>query len=275
MVTVFLLSPAYCAGRRAKILLKPGSTLAIAQRLQAGTLTLGEAFTFCSGLYFRGKIAYARTFAPEATLVITPTRGLQSPDLLVTADVLREFAGVDIAADDARYRKPLERDLQALAAWLPAGGRVVLLGRDAAEQNDAPARRKPCGQRLQVALQWLSITRIVRRDVDAGEFAQHIGGDEQVRRLEPSCGRDDESCLGRERPRVGDLSPKIQTAAERERFSQRERASLQPLGDRERRAWLQQDLRAPSGAVGGRQEEHRHHLILFSNRPAPGSRCSD
>jgi hypothetical protein len=127
-VTVFLLSPAYCAGRRAKILLKPGSTLAIARRLQAGTLTLGEAFTFCSGLYFRGKIAYARTFAPESTLVITPTRGLQSPDLLVTADVLREFAGVDIAADDARYRKPLERDLQALAAWLPAGGRVVLLG---------------------------------------------------------------------------------------------------------------------------------------------------
>jgi hypothetical protein len=128
MSTVFLLSPAYCAGRRAKILLRPGSTFAIAQRLQAGTLTLGEAFTFCSGLYFRGKITYARAFAPDATLVITPTRGLQPPDLLVTGDLLREFAGVDIASDDARYRKPLERDLRTLAKRLSAGTRVVLLG---------------------------------------------------------------------------------------------------------------------------------------------------
>jgi hypothetical protein len=128
MTTVFLLSPAYCAGRRAKILLRPGSTLAIAQRLQAGRLTLGEAFTFCSGLYFRGKITYARTFAPDATLVITPTRGLQPPDLLVTGDLLREFAGVDIASDDVRYRKPLERDLHSLAKRLSAGARVVLLG---------------------------------------------------------------------------------------------------------------------------------------------------
>ena len=128
MTTVFLLSPAYCAGRRAKILLRSGSTLAIAQRLQAGTLTLGEAFTFCSGLYFRGKITYARTFAPDATLVITPTRGLQPPDLLITGDLLREFAGVDIASDDVRYRKPLERDLRTLAKRLSAGARVVLLG---------------------------------------------------------------------------------------------------------------------------------------------------
>jgi hypothetical protein len=128
MTTVFLLSPAYCAGRRAKILLKPGSTLAIARRLQAGELTLGEAFTFCSGLYFRGKITYARAFAPDATLVITPTRGLQPPGLVVTADLIREFAGVDIASDDVRYRRPLERDLRTLAKRLQPGARVVLLG---------------------------------------------------------------------------------------------------------------------------------------------------
>jgi hypothetical protein len=127
-VTTFLLSPAYCAGRRAKILLRPDSTLAIAERLRAGKLTLGDAFSFCSGLYFRGKITYARRFAPEATFVITPTRGLQPPDTVVTADLIREFAGVDIASDDVRYREPLERDLRALAAQLPAGARVVLLG---------------------------------------------------------------------------------------------------------------------------------------------------
>ena len=67
-------------------------------------------------------VAYAPTF------VITQTRGLQPPDLVVTADLIREFAGVDIAADDARYREPLERDLRALAERLPAGTGVVLLG---------------------------------------------------------------------------------------------------------------------------------------------------
>lgn len=130
MATVFLLSPAYCAGRRAAIILRPGSQVSVAARLQAGTLTLGDAFSFLSGLYFRGKITYARTFAPgpEETLVITPTRGLQSPDRVISADLLREFASVDIDSGDVRYREPLERDLHALAARLPAAGRVVLLG---------------------------------------------------------------------------------------------------------------------------------------------------
>ncbi len=128
MSTVFLLSPAYCGGRRAKSLFNTGSRLAIAQRLHAGRLTLGEAFTFMSGLYFRGKMAYARAFAPADTFVITPTRGLQPPDLPVSAALIREFAGVDISEDDARYRKPLDRDLRALVKRLPEDGRVVLLG---------------------------------------------------------------------------------------------------------------------------------------------------
>lgn len=130
MATVFLLSPAYCGGRRAAILLRPGSELPIARRLHEESLSLGEAFSFMSGLYFRGKITYARAFAatPASTLVITPTRGLQSPDLVVTSDLLHEFAGVDISSDDVRYSEPLERDLQALAAGIPADARVVLLG---------------------------------------------------------------------------------------------------------------------------------------------------
>src|SRR3954463_900182 len=98
---VFLLSPAYCAGRRAKMLLRPDSQGALATRLRSGRMTLGEAFSFLSGLYFRGKITYARTFGEtaESTLVITPTRGLQSPELVISADLLREFAAVDIAED--------------------------------------------------------------------------------------------------------------------------------------------------------------------------------
>jgi hypothetical protein len=147
---VFLLSPAYCGGRRATFLLRSGSQLELAKRLLEGTLTLGEAFAFMSGLYFRGKLAYARHFSqvgqvgqlgqesftrptrptrPTSPIyVITPTRGLQSPDVVISCELLREFAAVDVKADDARYRAPLDRDVQRLATILPAETRVVLLG---------------------------------------------------------------------------------------------------------------------------------------------------
>jgi hypothetical protein len=131
--TIFLLSPAYCAGRRAAILLRPGSEVPIARQLQAGALTLGETFSFLSGLYFRGKLTYALAFGrragpDDATLVITPTRGLQSPHLRVTPELIREFAGVDIASNDPRYAVPLERDVAALASVIPDDARAVLLG---------------------------------------------------------------------------------------------------------------------------------------------------
>jgi len=126
--TVFLLSPAYCGGRRAASLLRAQSKLPVSRRLHAGSLTLGEAFTFCSGLYFRGKIAYATAFAPDETFVITPTRGLLPPGAVVSADLLTEFAGVDISQGDARYRRPLERDLHSLVARTGDDARMVLLG---------------------------------------------------------------------------------------------------------------------------------------------------
>jgi hypothetical protein len=130
VTTIFLLSPAYCGGRRATYLLRDNSRVALAARLHQGTLTLGEAFTFMSGLYFRGKIAYAQAFAGRqpAALVITPTRGLLPPETLVSAALLREFAAVDVDADDVRYRRPLVRSVKALIATLPTDARVVLLG---------------------------------------------------------------------------------------------------------------------------------------------------
>ena len=145
---VFLLSPAYCGGRRAAMLLNPASKMELAQRLAAGALTLGEAFAFMSGLYFRGKLAYAEKFGQVGQVgevgrvgkttsptsltspvwVITPTRGLQPPDALVSAELLREFARVDVDSTDRRYRKPLDRDLQLLSARLDLDARVILLG---------------------------------------------------------------------------------------------------------------------------------------------------
>lgn len=137
--TVYLLSPAHCGGRRATLLLKPEASSPLALRLRDGTLPLGEAFAFMSGLYFRGKLAYARAFTARqvtgaASLVITPTRGLLDPDTLVSVDLLQEFAATDIASGDRRYRAPLERDLAALVPRLSAVARVVLLGSIASDK---------------------------------------------------------------------------------------------------------------------------------------------
>jgi hypothetical protein len=146
---LFLLSPAYCGGRRATYLLREGSTLPLALKLVAGTLTLGEAFSFMSGLYFRGKLCYAQAFGRHATpvLVITPTRGLLPPETIASAALLREFAEVDVHADDQRYRKPLDRSLQRLVQGLSPDTRVVLLG-SIATGKYVDALRRTFGERL-------------------------------------------------------------------------------------------------------------------------------
>lgn len=131
MTRTFLLSPAYAGGRRAQMLLSERAQFALAQRLRGGEpVSLGEVFTFLSGLYFRGKLAYANAFAPDFSrvLVITPTRGLIPAATGVTLADLREFAEVDIAADDPRYRRPLERDLRRLVRQMTPQCEVVLLG---------------------------------------------------------------------------------------------------------------------------------------------------
>src|SRR4051812_35045532 len=60
---VFLLSPARCDGKRAQVVLRDAASFPLARRLrtEAGA-PLGEVFSFLSGLYFRGKLAYARRF---------------------------------------------------------------------------------------------------------------------------------------------------------------------------------------------------------------------
>ena len=146
---MFLLSPAFCGGRRAKMLLRPDARMLLARDLREGRLTLGEAFTFMSGLYFRGKLAYAKAFDPELSrsYVITPTRGLQSPRMLVTAEILQEFAEVDVAVDDERYRAALELDARDLVGRLPDQSRIVLLG-SIASGKYVDVLGPLCGERL-------------------------------------------------------------------------------------------------------------------------------
>ena len=131
---IFLLSPAYAGGRRAEMLLSDRAQFDLAKRLRNREgVSIAEVFTFLSGLYFRGKIAYANAFAwcPDGTsgvLVITPTRGLVDAHSRIQIDDLFEFAQVDIEEDDPRYRRPLERAARRLAKKLPLACDVVLLG---------------------------------------------------------------------------------------------------------------------------------------------------
>ncbi len=130
---VFLLSPANATGIRAQLILREQAQFELATRLRESGVALGELFRFISGLYFRGKLEYARAFAepPEnvpGILVITASRGLLSPDSLITLADLREIASVPIHAGDRRYRDPLERDSRLLARQIGADCDVVLLG---------------------------------------------------------------------------------------------------------------------------------------------------
>ncbi|MEO7455725.1 MAG: hypothetical protein ABIY52_05640 [Gemmatimonadaceae bacterium] len=129
-MNVFLLSPARCDGRRATMLLNPAATFDLAARIRTPEgAPIGEVFSFLSGLYFRGKLTYARTFASvEHIKVITTNRGLCSPDERVTRADLVSFSDIDLAAGDERYLAPLARDATQLANELPADAGVVLLG---------------------------------------------------------------------------------------------------------------------------------------------------
>jgi hypothetical protein len=139
MHRIFLLSPANCNGRRAKQALSPNATFALAETLRSGDgAPLGEFFTFISGLYFRGKLTYARRFAqpPDAANplvgcgihVITPNAGLRSPDTRVTHAAVRGFATGDIDLDNRSYRRPLESSARTLAVEIGPDCDVVLLG---------------------------------------------------------------------------------------------------------------------------------------------------
>jgi len=136
---VFLLSPANCGGLRAQMMLSQNATFDLARQLQsAAGAPLGEVFSFVSGLYFRGKLAYARRFArpPDPTdpvtaggvLVITSNAGLRAVDTPVTIESFRAFAVGEIDLRNAAYRAPLEQSAKALCDAIGPECDVVLLG---------------------------------------------------------------------------------------------------------------------------------------------------
>ena len=131
---IFLLSPANVAGKRAGMLLNPEADFELARRLHTGDkVTLGEAFSFMSGLYFRGKLAYARAFAhPPAGLsgayVITTNQGLVPAETLVSAEELDSFSKDLIDAQNRSYSDPLVGTALAISAATSGDCPIVLLG---------------------------------------------------------------------------------------------------------------------------------------------------
>jgi hypothetical protein len=134
---IFLLSPARCDGKRAQLLLNPTAKFELARRLRedAEGIPIGEVFSFLSGLYFRGKFAYASAFGRRAAatnaaaaFVITTDRGLVTLDTRIHRDDLVSFASVDIASGNERYVRPLLRDASRLAGELDPASDIVLLG---------------------------------------------------------------------------------------------------------------------------------------------------
>ena len=136
---IFLLSPANCGGIRAKRVVSDAAQFPLAEQLRTSDgASIGEVFSFVSGLYFRGKLAYARRFTcpPDPTdrvvaggiLVITPNAGLRAADVAVTRESIQAFAGEPIDLTNDRYRRPLEQGARALGASIGPDCDVVLLG---------------------------------------------------------------------------------------------------------------------------------------------------
>lgn len=166
MPRVFLLSPAHAGGRRATMLLRTGAMFDLAYRLQASGIPLGEAFSFMSPLYFRGKLAYAQSFANPpsgvaSSFVITPTRGLLEPGAIVGLEDLCKITDGRVDMMDPKYRDPLDRDLARLSEQIGPQVSVVLLG-SIATRKYIPLLREALGSRLAIPRDFIGLGNMSR-----------------------------------------------------------------------------------------------------------------
>jgi hypothetical protein len=190
MGRVFLLSPANSSGPRAALLTNPRAQFDLARRLRNEGASLGETFSFLSGLYFRGKLTYAQAFQtpPPGTpgvLVITSGGGLVPPDKTITLQTLHRFASVPIDAGEIRYLKPLLRDAIAIGEQAGPDCEFVLLGSIASEKY-----REPLGAAFGPRLRFppafigrgdMSRGGLLLRCVDSGQELEYapVGGSER------------------------------------------------------------------------------------------------
>ena len=136
---IFLLSPASTEGLRAQQLTSPRARFGAAERYRSPEgVTVAEAFTFMSSLYFRGKIGYARHFSsppPELALgtqddgilVIAPGFGLVPPSWRITPEEMKKLRRTPVDLKSRAYCAPMKKHVEQLRDLAPAAW-VVLLG---------------------------------------------------------------------------------------------------------------------------------------------------
>jgi hypothetical protein len=94
------------------MLVREGADFDLARKLREGSASIGEVYTFISGLYFRGKMNYAERFraAPPGlppSLVIVPGAGLVPPETVVTIAQLVAISEIPVEEENRAFRDPL------------------------------------------------------------------------------------------------------------------------------------------------------------------------
>ena len=140
---IFLLSPAKAGGKRYSMLLREQAAFDLALKVRQDAATIGEVYTFTSGLYFRGKIAYAEAFRAglpgfPSTLIIVPGIGLLPPETVVDAGQLRAIAEVPVDEDNPIYRDALLQAARLLDQYAGPACCYVLLGSVASGKYTGP-----------------------------------------------------------------------------------------------------------------------------------------
>jgi hypothetical protein len=125
------------------MLLRKEASFDLAVNLRQGTATIGEVYTFISGLYFRSKIAYTEAFraAPPGippALVIVPGTGLVPPETPIAIEQLRAIADIPVDEGNDTYREALVRAARLLDQHAGPTCMHVLLGSVASSKYTGP-----------------------------------------------------------------------------------------------------------------------------------------
>jgi predicted kinase len=252
--TLFFISPANLGGQRGALLFNPGARFPLAERLRTPEgAPLGDVFSFVSGLYFRGKRAYAEAFgkAPDGLspgLVISPAEGLRFLYEPVTLERLRGWAQVSIDERNPAFTEPLLEHVRGLDRALGASAQFVLLGSVATDKYVEPIGRV-LGPRLLFPPEFLGrgdmsrgsiLLRAARSGVElsyapiegsarhgprpAGKASRRLADARGLSRAEDGPGDDTEGSRAH-----GPQISKVDGASER---APREAAGLSAVGDR-------------------------------------------
>ena len=140
---IFLLSPAKAGGPRYSMLVREAADFELARRLRHGAATIGEIYSFISGLYFRGKMAYSEAFraAPPglpASVVMVPGAGLVPPETPVNIEQLRAISEIPVDEANPVFRDPLKEAATLLDRHAEGACSYVLLGSVASVKYTAP-----------------------------------------------------------------------------------------------------------------------------------------